>query len=913
MNEKKKKLKISEDTIIGMIGLIICLVSLIIVCSTNTIFNFLSEGILTIFGFIGFWLLIPSLFIFGMYLLFRKKVSKFRLDISIWGIYLIVLALLILSSSWGTIGQTVNIDGNDIILDAVSKSEGVTKYVEFTTATKIFQQISDGNKLITNTHLGGGFIGYVLLGTLNSGLTPIGMNIISWLMILVGICLILHRQIRLGFLYIKNHGKVTKKSKDSYDANEIVSVTPSYIDDVPYNDVPVINEQPKVEEPKDDNNSLSQAQIDALTIRSINSSHGMQKAVFNFGGLHKVDDGQDNSSLSQNNAFSDFNNPFKQYEAPKPVEQPIAPEVTHETPIFDQPVAPQIEASEPAIQPMPQINPLPQASVPTPQPVIAPQPINVAPTPVEQPKAVIKPPFVLPSMDLLEYHENEEDMMKNDASTAERTEQINKIFSDMHIGAEVVGHTIGPTVTRYDVQTNASVSISQIRRVIEDISVRLGGVPVRFEALVLGKSTSGLEVKNQIRTMVGLKECIEALPEGDKYLLDIPFGRNISGELIHASIKEFPHLLVAGATGSGKSIFMHSVILSLLMRNTPEQLKLLLIDPKEVEMKYYSNIPHLLCPNISEPKKALVAMRKLVDEMERRNKLFGSYEVRDIKGFNKICKEKGLQPLPYIVVLIDEYADLSEACKEIRSPVVRIAQKARSAGIHLIIATQRPSVNVIDGVIKANLPSHVALKVGYPQDSITVIGEGGAEKLLGNGDMLLDIPALAAGIKQRVQGTFVDEDEIRAVCEYLRQYPTEFYNDFLDLEDHSDDFAKGGEEITVDTAALKEATEEQLLNQIKSDLASKEYCSISFIQRTYGVGFPKAGRLFARLQKDGYVAMGGDARGSKVLIHKEQSESPTSIDESTLYVDNEANEEPFANDVDQINMPYGTNNDGYNS
>lgn len=500
-----------------------------------------------------------------------------------------------------------------------------------------------------------------------------------------------------------------------------------------------------------------------------------------------------------------------------------------------------------------------------------------------QPKAVKKPPFILPPLTLLDLHEANNNLSANEDSCSSRVEIINKTFLSFKVGASVVSYDVGPSVTRFDIQTNPDVSVNQVARYINDISVRLNGVPCRFEPIVLGKPTSGLEIPNETRLTVGLRESIEKLPPvtGDKNLFALPFGKNISGQIVQANLNDFPHMLVAGTTGSGKSIFVHSVIMTFLMRNTPDQLKLVLIDPKKVEMTYYHDIPHLLCPTICEPRQAYVAFKKLVDEMERRYNLFQTNGVRDIGSFNKFANQNGLQPLPTICVFVDEYADLNDQCKEIREPVVRIAQKARAAGIHMVIATQRPSVNVIDGVIKSNIPVHVALMVASQIDSMTIIGEGSAADLLDHGDMLVECSIISRANKPRVQGCFVDTSEINKVCDYLRSnYSTDYDPNFMNLEEKEEVSSNDEGVVTQVDAGTQE---EELYEIIKGDIVTKQYCSISYIQRTYGVGFPKAGRLFNKLLKDGYVSSEHDARGSKVLIHQEvNTQSVGSVEQSTF-------------------------------
>ncbi len=891
------KIKISKDNIISLNGFIICLLSLIVIFSGKSVFSFLSVGILGAFGFIGFWILVPLFFLLGIYMIFHKNLKKYRIDISLWGLFIIFLALLILSSGYGSENQIVTktiseIEQERVILSmfntgsiTINGEQFTYEYIRFNTCVDYFNEIAinyatshglgetikDG-LCIENNYLGGGYIGYVFCGLLNDGITPIGTTILSWFLIIIGLSLLFNRQIKKLFIYAKSSKQRKAAHEDVHSAkvqNEI-AVEDSSLEE---NNINYLT-------PNDDE-KMSEQEFNELSAQSFNITHGLQSPEFSLNS-EKVNESIDTQKLYQNNPYNDENDNNNQ------IERNIESTKNDETIIQNNSLASQenVTFEVPSFE-----NDSNKDTTPINEEKPAQKEIETILDPLHrpQPKAVVKPPFILPSLDLLDLHERVEDLAKNDEFCQKRVEDINRIFTNLSTGAECIGYKTGPSVTRYNIVTKSNVSVSNIKRVVEDISIRLGGVPVRFEPIVFGESTSGLEIQNEIRINVGLRESLTQLPTDEKYRYHIPFGKDISGHLLHASITSFPHMLVAGTTGSGKSIFMHSMILSLLMRTTPYELKLLLIDPKKVEMACYKDVPHLLCPIVSEPRKALVALRKLVDEMQRRYNLFETNRVRDIKEFNRFAKDNNIELLPIIAVFVDEYADLNDDCKEIREPVVRIAQKARSAGIHMIIATQRPSVNVIDGVIKANLTSHVALMVANAIDSSTIIGEGGAEKLLGNGDMIVDCAAITHGCKPRVQGCFVESSEINRVVEYLKKQSAPMYDpEFLDLTDHSLDQQINGDGIPApDLASLREISEEQLYDRIKTDLMSKEYCSISFIQRTYGVGFPKAGRLFAKLQKEGIVALQGDARGSKVLIHEAQSESPTSIDESTLYEDDE--------------------------
>jgi DNA segregation ATPase FtsK/SpoIIIE-like protein len=518
-----------------------------------------------------------------------------------------------------------------------------------------------------------------------------------------------------------------------------------------------------------------------------------------------------------------------------------------------------------------------------PTPIVSIPPVTPAPAPeapvspldqCNQPKATNLPPYRFPSLDLLRTYPANANQAQMELECQARAATINQAFTDLGAGAQVVSYTIGPSVTRFDIQTDKDVSVSSLSRYVQDISVRLNGVATRFEEVVRGKSTSGLEIANSSTTTVSLKEMVSALPKGDKYNLYIPFGKSISGDYISADLSEFPHLLVSGSTGSGKSIFMHGLIMSLIMRNRPEDLKLVVVDPKRVEMGKYKDLPHLLCPIIKEPSQAKVCFQKLIDEMERRYTLFELSGVSNIRQFNsEYAPEAGFAKLPFIVVVVDEYADLVDTCKDIGDGVVRLAQKARAAGIHLVIATQRPSVQVITGVIKANLPVRVALSVSSATDSMTILGQGGAEDLAGHGDMLVDCSLVARNGFTRCQGCFVDNKEIKAVVDDIKSQENVVYDpNFLDLVDHDAEAkAAAAAAPAIDKAELKAKGDDDLYETIKVDIMNQEYTSISRIQRSYGVGFPRAGKIFARLQAEGVVAQQPDtassSKGCRVLKH----------------------------------------------
>ena len=496
-------------------------------------------------------------------------------------------------------------------------------------------------------------------------------------------------------------------------------------------------------------------------------------------------------------------------------------------------------------------------------------------TPIEKPLPIIEEPkkkepinWVPPSTDLLMTYENDDANELNNQVAANRVEAINNILANFRVGAHCTGYKIGPSVTRYNIEYEPNVTMKSVEKLVSDISMRLGGVRTRFTPIVSGESFSGLEAPNAKITTVSFKEVVEALPDAKKHPLSVGFGKNLSGTVIYADFNKFPHILVAGTTGSGKSIFIHSIIASLIMRASPDLLRIVLVDPKMVEMSKYKDMPHLLCPIITEPDKAKVMLTKLVDEMNHRYQIFAENGmVSEIDQYNEWAEENEKELMPFIVVVLDEYADLVDRCKDIGLPVVSIAQKARACGIHLLISTQRPSTNIITGVIKGNLPTHVALRTASYTDSMTIIGEGGAEQLLGKGDMLVESPVVSTEEKVRLQGCFVQNKEILRVVAYLKEhYETNYDTNFLDLVDHS---KEAGKQLVASGEVQKEAdeAEEMKYQSVKDWVLTQKFVSMSKIQRECMVGFNRAGKFFKRLQMEGIVSteVDGNTKGCAVI------------------------------------------------
>ena len=416
------------------------------------------------------------------------------------------------------------------------------------------------------------------------------------------------------------------------------------------------------------------------------------------------------------------------------------------------------------------------------------------------------------------------------------------------VRAKVLDVVPGPAVTRYEVQPATGVKVSRIVSLTDDIALALAAKDIRMEAPIPGKSAIGIEVPNAEVAIVTMREVMETPTfSSAASKLSIAFGRDIAGQSIVGNLAKMPHLLVAGATGSGKSVCINGIITSILYKATPQEVKFMMVDPKMVELNMYNGIPHLLAPVVTDPRRASLALKKIVVEMEKRYELFSKSGTRNIEGYNTLMKDNPSAVLPYIVVIVDELADLMMvAAKDVEDSITRLAQMARAAGIHLIIATQRPSVDVITGVIKANIPSRIAFGVSSQVDSRTILDMVGAEKLLGRGDMLF----LPVGMSKpiRVQGAFLSDSEVEAVVEFARsQGEAEYKEDLVPELDENGN--ADGEEVL-----------DELFEQAMQIVVEAQQASVSLLQRRMRVGYTRAARLVDQLEAKGIV---GPYEGSK--------------------------------------------------
>lgn len=472
-------------------------------------------------------------------------------------------------------------------------------------------------------------------------------------------------------------------------------------------------------------------------------------------------------------------------------------------------------------------------------------------------------PYVCPPISLITPRKK----TKNNENTKvinENKKILEQVCEDFGISGHIVAANVGPNVTQYEMDLKSGTRVNKIQSIEKEIALALAAKSVHIQAPIPGKKTVGIELPNRVTTMVTVREILEQIPsEFNNSKLLAVLGRDIMNRPQWFEINKTPHLLVAGSTGSGKSVCINSIITSILMRSKPDEVKLILVDPKKVELSMYNGVPHLMAPVVTDPKKANIALKKIVVEMERRYDLFSECGCKNISGYNAMIEKQNInlsvedkkRKLPYIVVIIDELADLMlVAAKEVEDSIMRITQMARAAGIHLIVATQRPSTDVITGVVKANIPSRISFAVSSSIDSRTILDMTGAEKLLGKGDMLF-LPQ-GENTPIRIQGTFIDEDDIKKVVDYTIKQQKAHYDNTLLLDEEE----MGATTMVGNDRGSEDKYEEPLYNDIVEFVVTQGKASASLLQRRFHLGYNRAARCIDLLEERGIV---GPSRGSK--------------------------------------------------
>lgn len=475
--------------------------------------------------------------------------------------------------------------------------------------------------------------------------------------------------------------------------------------------------------------------------------------------------------------------------------------------------------------------------------------------------------YKLPSINLLETAKKK-NVKENEASIKDNAKRLEGVLRDFDVTAKVKEVHVGPSITQYELEVKSGTKMSKIKALSSEIALALAATDVRIQAPIPGKNSVGIELPNKVAVGVSFKEMMIAF-KSDEYKsenkLKVALGKDIMGEPKFMEVNKMPHLLIAGSTGSGKSVCVNCIISSILMRAKPDEVKLIMVDPKKVELSMYNCIPHLLMPVITDPKKASAALQKVVDEMMKRYDLFEDSRTKNIEGYNNYLKNKNknlppesqLPLLPYMVVIIDELADLMVvARKEVEDSIMRITQMARAAGIHLIVATQRPSTDVITGVIKANIPSRIAFAVSSQIDSRTILDSPGAEKLLGKGDMLFD--PMGANTFTRIQGAFISEEEVSKIVDFtISQQKAVYDENFMKID-------KVEEKQTIDKDDVD--NDDPLYNEIVEFVITTGKASASLLQRKYKLGYNRAARIIDLLEERGIVGPQNGSKPREVLV-----------------------------------------------
>lgn len=461
------------------------------------------------------------------------------------------------------------------------------------------------------------------------------------------------------------------------------------------------------------------------------------------------------------------------------------------------------------------------------------------------------------------------DQSQDKALIQKNTEVLESTFKSFGVHVIVKKAVLGPTVTRYEVQPAVGVKVSKIVNLADDLALALAAKDIRIEAPIPGKPLIGIEVPNRTTSAVSFKDVmIHQDPKAKDLSLDVPLGKDVEGKIISADLRKMPHLLIAGSTGSGKSVAINTIITSILMKSYPEDVKLVLIDPKMVELSVYNGIPHLLIPVVTDAKLATNALRKTVKEMERRYQLFATGGVRNITEYNQKVAENNadknnsvMEKLPYIVVIVDELSDLMMvAGHDVEDAIVRLAQMARAAGIHMILATQRPSVDVITGLIKANVPSRISFAVSSGVDSRTILDQVGAEKLLGRGDMLF-LP-IGAAKPERVQGAFISVTEVEKIVSWVKEQQEAVYNeDMIPSKNDSDSQTNDDDE-----------PEDEFYDQAVALVRKQQSASVSMLQRRFRIGYNRAARIVDAMEAKGIVGPSEGSKPRQVLIPPEKDD-----------------------------------------
>lgn len=848
---------LSNDVEATLIGVMLLLVSLIGLLGKGPVGQFLQYCFVFVFG--NFYFLVYGYLIFlSMYLIISKKLFVMKVNMYLFGAILILFSFLIGASS------------TNVELSISNFSNSYINMLNSTPGISLFN-ISSFDSI---SYTGGGYLGYMLRGFLNTCFTSVGTSITVGVFAFVGLSIYLKDFVIYFIKFYKSLRKRQIEKKQKKIEDEKNNRTVSMIED---------NEKETTSDSLSENNkdtSTSKVNVDSTSTK-LNENNSLklnesQTSTNNNVEVKKEPEPiifeeikkEPEMELFVNDLEDKTNNSSFSSETIK-VEDKIEPEVVvTNTSKFDpfEPIETVVSKPAEVYKEKEETDIDFFKDVKDEKPEIKKQEAIVGAQQFEhEEKKPLYSTYQYPPISILRNPQNDDVSLENRIIAETRLNKINELFQQFKIGANAISYTIGPSCTRFNIKMNPGVKVNVLSSIQNEIAINLGGnKTVRLELVVEGRDTSSIEIGNAKIASVSYKECLQAISNktSAKDKLLIPLGKGIEGNVVTVSIDELPHLLVAGTTGSGKSVFINTVITTLLMRNRPDELKLMLIDPKKVEFSKYNELPHLLCPVITEAVEGKNALKKLVEEMENRYSLFltNGKGCSKISEYNELADSLGYDKLPNIVMICDEFSDfMSEYGKEIEPLIKRLAQKARACGIYLIICTQRPSVNVITGDIKAVVPSRIALLVPQVVDSRIIVDEGGAESLLGNGDMLARIPHHNSLV--RVQGAYINNLEIISVCDFIKkQCPVDYNPNFENLM-MQDDLG-----MVPQMDGFNRKQKDVLHEKAKYHVIESRIASTSNLQSYFGIGYARADHILNCLEDEQVIKRSGNGNRRVVVM-----------------------------------------------
>lgn len=849
--EKTKPVK-EQETIIAVVGLIFIVLSLLIIANTGIVANALKYAFIFLFGSCYIYVLLFLLFM-GGYMVIKKKKLKFFSKMKYVLVFGCFICILALSSS-----------GNEVTI------------TNFSSAFKrvLPNSLAETDEIIGR--YGGGWVGYLLIAIFNTLLGSENWSIAIYILFLIGLLyLLFQKQIAKLFTIIKTKIKKSKElkaqKKEALKQKEKeAAVAPAE---------PVIENQESKEESTTTATYLIQEDISQAKDKAPMKTEPMHRKLADFEQV--IDDLQETAIFTRPQVFDDHKKEETSENFPfYPAQKVQKDSSTQNLFVSDASVQPTQEAIKKPITPE---NDYLQKEKEyaaftkglQEQKQQQDESENILQKEETKEQEYNHDEYQLPPLYLLKESSSQQDATyRNEEIARQKADILTQKMKELNVNAAITNYVIGPSVTRYEIMLQPGVRANTFMNLQEDFKLALGATSLRIESPIPGKpATIGIEVPNEIRGMVTLKELMLTLPN-KKEKLYVPAGKAISGEPISISITSMPHCLISGATNSGKSVCANSIICSLLLNYKPDELKMIMIDPKKVEMLFYTNLPHLLCPIITESSKALVALDKLVKEMMHRFDTFASLGVKNIASYNEYRKQKNEMIMPFIILIVDEFAELM-AYKQsnlVEEKVQTLVQLGRAAGIHLILCTQRPSVNVITGTIKNNIPCRMTFRLSSFADSKTVIDGSGAEKLLNNGDMLLLTPDFT-GLR-RIQGAFVSDQEIDDIVAYCKKQCAPLYDqEFLDLRTEEE------KEFELHTKLNSGNTNEEdngynaKYMDVRNFVLIEQKASTTLIQRKFKIGYGKAANYMDMLEDEGIVGPENGSKGREVLMTFEEWEA----------------------------------------